>query len=588
MFHFRYAIYVLRSVVCVTACLANAACGLGQEPGLLNVNDISFLWPVPKTSADAAQLIAADEKLSQEAEIWTESVFKKVLAAAVGPETAVVSSAGTPMAIRLHDPAFQKLTTWKVAGIRIDPSAPGCDGKLVAILGSTPQIRFVMQPVTVVDGKAVVHDFTAHVVFDFVKRRGMRTPSGEIIPAIPDKDTFAAIVQDLIDLKKRLEEKEIRTDGKLGVHPGFSSPNFDLPAALRTILRKYLSPQRLNHVAFMGIRRPEPWIFYLTQKNAEGEFAVQGSAHMLFLLDTQKVLPEPKNGNLGSGGVSTAPLLRLNDSALLESDASIASLQPAPKLKDIPDIIANPRLSHALNTDCVSCHTESSIRTERTLPPASAPFLFTRPKGFDGVKDDVRSEDLWNVRNFGWGIPLGGNAQSTASTRTANEAADAADFINRNFIAPPTRTGSVSNALTLVMKAKNAESARKLKQLVTAMQSLPPEQNPIFQALERLGNVHNARFVFLDENTLAVITTFDDDFDTYIDLFIDEIGDVFNQLLQHVDGAPAKRVQEDREAFRKFVREHDIQATGTPYSAYPLLRVQDIKALERKNMTPSP
>jgi hypothetical protein len=68
--------------------------------------------------------------------------------------------------------------------------------------------------------------------------------------------------------------------------------------------------------------------------------------------------------------------------------------------------------------------------------------------------------------------------------------------------------------------------------------SLPPEQNPVTLALNKIGTVHFARFAFLGNDQLGVITTYDGDFAVYINEFIDTIGDVFNALIAHVEKWP--------------------------------------------------
>jgi hypothetical protein len=93
----------------------------------------------------------------------------------------------------------------------------------------------------------------------------------------------------------------------------------------------------------------------------------------------------------------------------------------------------------------------------------------------------------------------------------------------------------VQSPLTLVMRAESSVAFTTLRQTVEDLQSLPSDNNPVVAALDKLGTVHFARFVFLGDDQLAVITTYDGDFDTYINDFIDEIGDVFNALLEHVD-----------------------------------------------------
>jgi hypothetical protein len=144
--------------------------------------------------------------------------------------------------------------------------------------------------------------------------------------------------------------------------------------------------------------------------------------------------------------------------------------------------------------------------------------------------------------------------------------------------APSATPKAVQSPLTLVMKIKSPESYQQLNALLHQIQSLPPGKNPIWTALNKLGNVHFARFVFLSGNTeLAVITTYDGTFEDYINEFIDEIGDVFNALLQHMDGAPPLPVQKNRPEFLSYVRANDLRAIEPFFSAYPAATVLDIK-----------
>jgi len=96
-------------------------------------------------------------------------------------------------------------------------------------------------------------------------------------------------------------------------------------------------------------------------------------------------------------------------------------------------------------------------------------------------------------------------------------------------------------------------------------------------ALTQVGTVHFARFVLLEDDTrLAVITTYDDDFDEYIMDFVDALGPIFDKLLQFVDDAPTLPVQANREEFLKYVKEHDLTCVGAFFSAYPTLGVNAI------------
>lgn len=146
--------------------------------------------------------------------------------------------------------------------------------------------------------------------------------------------------------------------------------------------------------------------------------------------------------------------------------------------------------------------------------------------------------------------------------------------------APPTPPPPpVQSPLTLVMPIKSAADAAQLRAVLHQIQTAPPGMNPVSRALNTLGTVHFARFVFLEHDTrLAVITTYDGSFETYINEFVDQIGDVFNALLAHIDGAPPLPVQQHRAEFLAYVQANDLRGLEPFYSAYPTATVLDIRA----------
>ncbi len=144
---------------------------------------------------------------------------------------------------------------------------------------------------------------------------------------------------------------------------------------------------------------------------------------------------------------------------------------------------------------------------------------------------------------------------------------------------PGTAPKMKQNPLTLIMKIKSPQDAAALQALLGKFLSMPRDQNPIDIALDKLAKVHFARFVFLENNTqLAVITSYDDSFEDYINDFVNVIGDIFNALLAHMADAPPLPVQSNRQAFLDYVRKNDLRCVGTFYSAYPKLGVKTILA----------
>ena len=142
-----------------------------------------------------------------------------------------------------------------------------------------------------------------------------------------------------------------------------------------------------------------------------------------------------------------------------------------------------------------------------------------------------------------------------------------------------TATGTtVQNPLTLVMPVR-PDARAALRAEVEQLQALPRDRNPVITALDAIGTVHFARFVFLDDDErLAVITTYDGDFERYIMDFVDHIGPVFDMLLRHMVDPPPLPVQQHPEEFLAYVRRHDLGCVGPFYSAYPTRPVIDIRA----------
>lgn len=426
-----------------------------------DVNDVSFLWPVPKTATDANELLSGDMRLADgTTRFWPEQAFNKMIqhAQTVSIDRSQISFGG-------NKAEFEQASTWKVAGIRVDPSAPSIVPEVIEQLGESPQIRLIMQPVTLNGSKATVHDVTAHLVFTYASS----SPTG---PAVPDRKAFCSVVNDLKGIKLRLEKSGVKTSGELSIHPGFTADKAKLTAELKTFLSNHLKAKNLSAMAFMGLDTPEPWIFFAMQRSPDGTIAAppiptlpgnigphkRGNKQMLNFRGGDIVSPAPQNSQFGLGkGVDTVALfkMRAGDSQLgKQLDKEVFPGDPSILQRDVADIIANPALSHFFNADCVSCHTESARRVDLGLSD-SATHHFELPTGVSGIDPAMLptsggSRPSWNVRNFGW-FPdffAGGATTPTITMRTANEAADSVHFINEHYLAAPTlkcensRTGS--------------------------------------------------------------------------------------------------------------------------------------------------
>lgn len=136
----------------------------------------------------------------------------------------------------------------------------------------------------------------------------------------------------------------------------------------------------------------------------------------------------------------------------------------------------------------------------------------------------------------------------------------------------------VSHPLTLVMNLKSASDGPALAKL------LADNQPTIDHALEQVGTVHFARFVFLSPTELTVITSYDGSFPVYIQAFTNYLGETFDGLLSYMRDAPPLPVKDNLKAFEAYIMANDRSRIDgelqSLYCAYPNLTVQDILALE--------
>lgn len=444
----------MRVIALAVVTLTFAQHGFAQQVSHLSANDVTWLWPVPITRDEADGVISIDALRDESGDsVWSDQQFQDILRAADSEAAKIDDSR-----IVLPDSVRDK-SVWKVVAMRIDASAPGGHEVIRKTFGESPQIRLILQPVTLIDGKPVIHDIAVHVVYAFVKKG-----EGDA-PEAPDKVHFKKILEGLDDLKELSRSAGVETAGPLGVHPGLKSAVPGLRDAVAEFLSAHLKESRLTAMAIMGLDDPEPWIFLaLTQLPGSERFTpIQAfPAQMLsFSSGKARVSPTPRSNNLNQvpngifmpgdararRGVATAPLFddeAFDASSLVpvsENEVGEAVFDESVRLGDVPDIIANPTTTHFFNADCVSCHTESRRRLRFNLPTSS--FAYLEGGRVPEIDSSVLPNHDWNVRNLGWFPPSefigGGPALPTITQRTANETAEVVAYIEANY---PPREGS--------------------------------------------------------------------------------------------------------------------------------------------------
>jgi hypothetical protein len=134
-----------------------------------------------------------------------------------------------------------------------------------------------------------------------------------------------------------------------------------------------------------------------------------------------------------------------------------------------------------------------------------------------------------------------------------------------------TSDGNVQSPFFLIFPIR---SPANMQTLAVTLPSLLPK---LFDAADAIGTLHFARFVVLGETTLGFVSEYDGDFRQYIMDFTKFLGPVFDTVFSHVVDPPPTPVAKNAEALIEWVRAHNLEPLAF-YSAYPFLRVLDIKA----------
>ena len=130
------------------------------------------------------------------------------------------------------------------------------------------------------------------------------------------------------------------------------------------------------------------------------------------------------------------------------------------------------------------------------------------------------------------------------------------------------RQGRVSE-LTLILPFADG-GAKRLRGVLQLL-----EGN--FQGADRVGTVHDMRFVFLDNDTkLLFATTYDGDWDPYIDDFVAKIPDYLDLMFSAVEGYPGIHSPE----IKDYILKYQIPAEAW-YVANPDLTVAETRRLKR-------
>ena len=130
------------------------------------------------------------------------------------------------------------------------------------------------------------------------------------------------------------------------------------------------------------------------------------------------------------------------------------------------------------------------------------------------------------------------------------------------------QSGNVSELTAIAdLKPGGADRLRRIFNLT----------NGNMDGAQRVSTLHDMRFVFLDNDTkILFATTYDGDWDAYINDFATKIPELMDLLFQNVEGWPGI----DSPEVKDFIAEHQITAAGW-FVANPQVTVVDVRRLQR-------
>ena len=166
------------------------------------------------------------------------------------------------------------------------------------------------------------------------------------------------------------------------------------------------------------------------------------------------------------------------------------------------------------------------------------------------------------------------NAPQFAKTALENSLRDLASTASqpRSKMESAGRTGSrqgTVSELTLIAPFAPGGAAR--------LRGVLQARNGNFDDTDRVGTVHDMRFVFLDNDTkLLFATAYDGDWDAYIEDFVAKIPNEMDVLFSLWEGWPGIHSPEVKD----WIAKHQVTAEGW-YVAHPDLTVRDITRVKR-------
>lgn len=453
---YRTSIFAL-SVIQIASCKSrkfnsdNSTATKSISTTELDVNDVSFLFPIPKTKEEFSGLLNFKVVATDGAALVPKNIFDQVIAKSreVSFDPEFSSLAGTPR------PQFAaEYSAWRIVGFRFDPCASSTKHAEIRSISELKnclfEIRLIAQPFQpesspqTPTGKPVENaqklnvfktsDFAMHLIFE--------------VPVENQASTLTQLVSDLRVLKG---SSSIETTGEpLSVHPTMSREGIGAEGKYAKLLRqtilKYTGGTKLTSIAFSGLLGGDKsWGFMSVPVDSKTQtvgahvkipdLPSQRQANRMSGLsscctfDPPLITEEPNMQTMGTFLIKTAQIKPGGDD-LLKFQQDKANIQEFKQNLKLSLKLENPSAQSQFEGNCVSCHVATPFKhlsATNMNQDISQIADYLTPNG-KTTKADLKSLNVspWRVRNFGYlnEIPI-------ISQRTINESAAVADLVSR-------------------------------------------------------------------------------------------------------------------------------------------------------------
>jgi hypothetical protein len=370
----------------------------------LDLNDVSFLFPLPKSDEELELLLDFDSP-------------------GVGGQLASKAQQDGMLEVLLTADARDGIPQMRILGVRIEPCAKGHEGK-----ECTKELRLVAQPVgkpgdtykaPLRPSKDSALVFTETTAMNYFGHDQVL----HFIYELSDEN-FALLAEDLRRLKT--VAKRETSCVPMNIHPVMARQGLggEYATLLKDIVQRYAGEANLDRAAFTAARSATFWFFAMMTRERGFTFSQSIVRSPQFVINPGITHDDHVVTN---GGI--APDSFLGTLMKIEQQTGTEQVLFNRAMRETL-VIDNPHLSNPETIGCVECHSAQRLRERSiddprfTIDPSIWQDLYKNPRyDLSAVVNDGHS--IGSLRMFGYM-----NEDAHIAIRVINDSAESAQMLN--------------------------------------------------------------------------------------------------------------------------------------------------------------